>query len=195
MYIKGEKQLVDLAELVKFMISKFDEVDKDRKEKKKIINNLKGEVSYHSDKLGKMEESIDAQQQYSRRNCLLLYGIEETKGEDSENIVPEVLNNDMDLNVSMTALNRSHRIPIPKIKKKSRPIIIKFVRYYDRGDVLTNRKCLKSKGQSITESLIAFRMQKLKDKSGEHGSFNGWTDDGKIMFKNSKIMFIFSRGL
>ena len=80
MHIKGEKQLVDLAESVKFMTSKLDDMEKDRKEKEKMINNLKGEVSYLSEKVGKLEESIDAQQQYCRRNCLLLCGIEETKG-------------------------------------------------------------------------------------------------------------------
>ena len=116
MHIKGEKQLVDLAESVKFMTSKFDELEKDRKEKK-IMNHLKGEVSYPSEKLGKMEESIDARQQYYRRNCLLLHGIEETKGEGADNIVLEVLNNDMDLNISKTALDRSHRIGNPKSKK------------------------------------------------------------------------------
>ena len=62
MHIKGEKQLVDLAESVKFMTSKFDELDEDRKEKEKIISNFKGKVSYLSEKLGKLEESIDAQQ-------------------------------------------------------------------------------------------------------------------------------------
>ena len=76
MHFKSKKQLFDLAEPVKFMKSKFDELDKDQKEKKKIINNLKGKVSYHSDKLGKMEEGIDAQQQYSPRYFLSLYGIE-----------------------------------------------------------------------------------------------------------------------
>ena len=37
MHIKDEKQLVDLVESVKFMSSKFDELEKDRKEKEKII--------------------------------------------------------------------------------------------------------------------------------------------------------------
>ena len=46
MHIKGEKQLTDLAKSVKFITSsKFDELEKDRKEKEKIINNLKGEVN------------------------------------------------------------------------------------------------------------------------------------------------------
>ena len=74
-----------------------------------------------------MEESINAQQQHSRRNCLLLHGIEETKGEDTDNIVLVVLNSDMDLNISKTAPDDSHRIDNPKSKQMSRPIIIKFV--------------------------------------------------------------------
>ena len=76
------------------------------------------EVSYLSETLGKLEESIDAQQQYSRRNCLLLHGIEETKGEDTDDLVLEVRNDDMGLNISKTALDRSHRIGKPKTKKK-----------------------------------------------------------------------------
>ena len=168
------------------MTSKFDELKKDWKEKEKIINNFKGKVSYLSEKLGKLEESIDAQQQYTQRNCLLLHGIEETKGKDTDIIVPEILNDDMGLNISQTALDRSHRIGNAKTKKKSRPIIVKFGRYYDRRDVFMNKKCLKGKGKSITESLTAFRMQKLKNARDEHGFFNVWTVDGKIMFKNSE---------
>ena len=53
-------------------------------------------------------------------------------------------------------------------------------------DVFMNKKCLKGKGKSITESLTAFRMQKLKNARDEHGFFNVWTVDGKIMFKNSE---------
>ena len=123
-----------------FITSKFDELEKDQKEKEETINNLKGEVSYLSEKLGKMEKSIDAQQQYSRRNCLLLHGIEETKGEDTDDLVLEVLNDDMVLNISKTVLDRSHRIGNPKTKKKSRPIMVKFVQHYDRRDVFVNKR-------------------------------------------------------
>ena len=75
----------------------------------------------------------------------------------------------MDLNISKTALDRSQRIGNPKSTKKSRPIIVKFVRYYDRRDILLDKKCLKGKGKSITESLTAFRMQKLKNAKDKHG--------------------------
>ena len=56
----------------------------------------------------------------------------------------------------------------------------------DRRDVFMNKRYLKGKGKSITESLTAFRMQKLKNARDEHGFFNVWTVDGKIMFKNSE---------
>ena len=76
------------------MTSKFDNLGKNWKEKERIIN-LKGEVSYPSENLGKMEENIDAQQQYSRRNYFFLRVIEETKGKETGNIILEALNNDM----------------------------------------------------------------------------------------------------
>ena len=75
----------------------------------------------------------------------------------------------MDLNISKTALDRSQRIGNPKSTKMSRPIIVKFVQYYDRRDILLDKKRLKGKGKSITESLTAFRMQKLKNARDKHG--------------------------
>ena len=43
--IKGEKQLADLTESIKFMSDKFDQFEKERKEQKKVIEDLRGEVS------------------------------------------------------------------------------------------------------------------------------------------------------
>ena len=44
MQIKGDKQLAELTESVQHMADKFDEFEKDRKEKEEIINNLKEEI-------------------------------------------------------------------------------------------------------------------------------------------------------
>ena len=48
-----------------------------------------------------------------------------------------------------------------------------------------NKKCLKGKDKSITGSLTAFRMQKLKNTRDGHGFFNVWTVNVKPVFKNS----------
>ena len=47
-------------------------------------------------------------------------------------------------------------------------------------DVFMNKKCLKGKGKSITESLTAFRMQKLKNARDEHVFFLTF---GQLMIK------------
>ena len=45
MQIKKDKLLAELAESVQHMSDKFDDFEKDRKEKAGIINNLKEKVS------------------------------------------------------------------------------------------------------------------------------------------------------
>ena len=109
-----------------------------------------------------MEKSLDAYQQYSRRNCLLLHGIQQSKGEDTDIIVVEVFNNNMNLNI----LN-----PAQKVFKRLRPIIVNFFRYYDRRVVFIYKNFLKGKDKSITEILTAFRMQKPKNVRNEHDFF------------------------
>ena len=46
---------------------------------------------------------------------------------------------------------------------KSKPVIIKFVRYNDRKKVFCSRKLLKDSGVSLMDSLIVFRMKKLNN--------------------------------
>ena len=92
----------------------------------------------------------------------------------------------MDLNISKTALDRSHRIGSPKSKKKSGDqSSLNLFDIMIEQTCKRIKKCLKGKGKSITESITAFRMQKLKSARDEHGLFNALTVDGKIMFKNS----------
>ena len=71
--IKGEKQLADLSESVKFMSDKFDQFEKRRQEQKKVIEELRGEVSPLNEKLNAIAEQLNRQEQYSRQNCLLIH--------------------------------------------------------------------------------------------------------------------------
>ena len=70
---------------------------------------------------------------------------------------------------------------------KLRPIIVKYVRYNTRNTIHRNKKVLKGKGISVTESLTAKRI-KLSEKARElHGYVNVWSQDGKIMFFDKTI--------
>ena len=185
MQIKGDKHLEELTQSVKLMSDKFDEFEKDRKEKEKIINNLKQEVSILQNRVETLEKESDDHEQYSRRNCLLVHGIEEESNEDTDEVVVNMLKEKLNMEVSKKDLDRSHRIGKSNPRKK-RPIIVKFVRYNDRQKAYSNKKRLKNSGISITESLTAFRMEQLKLAREKYDFRNVWTQDGKILFKDSE---------
>ena len=88
----------------------------------------------------------------------------------------------MDLDISPGDIDRTHRIGVPS-KSRDRPIIIKFVRYMDRRSVFSNKKTLKGKNMSITESFNKIRMSTLKEARHEFGYSTVWTADGKTMYK------------
>ena len=120
---------------------------------------------------------IDRQEQYSRRNCILIHGIAENK-EENTNI--DIL----DVKIDEIDIDRSHRIGrYDKAKKKARPVIVKFARYNVRGRVFQEKQELKGTGKSITKGLTTKMIGQLDDAREKYGFNNVLSYDGKIMYK------------
>ena len=161
--IKDEKQLIDLTESINFLSDKFKEYEEDRAKKDKIIEDLKSEVDSLSTKIGKLEKLQHQQQQYSRRNCLLVHGIAEEKEEITDEVTINALNEKLDQDITLRDIDRMHRIGEHKnTTGKTRPIIVKFVRYNIRNRAFRNKKKLKGQKISITENISKKRMDKLR---------------------------------
>ena len=156
-----------------------------RKKKKKIINGLKNEVRSLKERIDLLENKSDDSEQYSRRNCLLVHGVEEQEQENTDNIVLNVIKEHLDIELSVKDLDRSHRICKSNAKSKRRPIIVKFISYNDHSEIFNNKKRLKGTGVSITESLTAERMRQLKIARDQFGFKDVWSIDGRIMYKDS----------
>ena len=93
MQLKGNKLLANLTQSVRLMSEKFDEFEKDHKEKEKIINGLTQEVNGLKERVKSLEKVSDDHEQYSRRNGLLIHGIDEDKDEVNDDIVINMLQN------------------------------------------------------------------------------------------------------
>ena len=71
------------------MISgKFEE----RREKDKIIKELRREVSDLNTTVENLENQLDHQEQCSRVNCILIHGVTETQGENNDDISLRTIN-------------------------------------------------------------------------------------------------------
>ena len=113
--IKGDKQLADLTQSVKLMSEKFDN---SKKEKGKLINSLKQEINGLKERVKSLEKVSDGHEQYSRRNCLLIYRIEEDKDEVTDDVVVNMLQDKLELEISKKDSDESHRIGKLSPRKK-----------------------------------------------------------------------------
>ena len=90
--IEGEKHVADLTEAIDFISNKFEEYDKDRKEKEERIKTLEECLSNMSKRVDSLSSQVDKQEQCLRCNCLLFHGIPENKNEKTDDICLGTLN-------------------------------------------------------------------------------------------------------
>ena len=82
----------------------------------------------------------------------------------------------MGLDILSADVDRTNQLGAPpKQSGKVRPVIVKLVWYNDQRKIYTNKKLLKGTKVSITESLTAQRVAKLKEAKEKFGFKN----DGK----------------
>ena len=86
-------------------------------------------------RVGKLESLVDRQEQYSRRNCLLVHGIEETNDENKDDLVLKSIYEKLGVDITENEIDRSHRIGRKKDGQRPRPIIVKLTRYNTRKKV------------------------------------------------------------
>ena len=95
----------------------------------------------------------------------------------------------MNQKIKPEGIDRSQRLGNPKksITAKPRPIIVKYVTYNTRNIIYRNKKVVKGKGISVTESLTAKRNCKGESKG------TAWICYKNILFfiKLSITLYIF----
>ena len=74
-------------------------------------------------RIDKLENLVDRQEQYSRRNCLLVHEIAETNKENTDGLVLKTLNEKLGINITKNETDRSHRISRKIHGQKPRSII------------------------------------------------------------------------
>ena len=118
------------------MSDKFDEFEKERQEQKKVIEELRGEVSSLNENLNGFTEQVDRQEQYSRRNCLLIHGITEGHQGNTDDLAIEIFREKLDIELTQRDLDQTHRIDKnDKRRIRPRPVIVRFILYNDRKKV------------------------------------------------------------
>ena len=132
-----------------------------------------------------LENKIDRQEQYSRRNCILIYWIGENKEENTDQQAIDFINYNLDTKIDeIDEIDRSHGMGCyDKAKKKARPIIMKFARQNVRGRVFREKRKLKGTGKSNTKSLTTKGTGELNDAREKYGFNYVWSYYGNVLYK------------
>ena len=78
--------------------------------KDEIIKNWWKRASVITQRIDKLNNSVDQQEQYLRLNCLLVHGTAEANNENMDNLVLTTINEKLDPNIAEKEIDRSHRI-------------------------------------------------------------------------------------
>ena len=158
-----------------------------------VTDGLSKDREVLQEKLHLVDGALQDQLQYSRRNMLLIHGIEETDGlEDTDSMALEVFKK-IDVPMDKSKINRSHRlgrrIKAKQDKKKSRPIIVSFTSYQEKFSVFNAKKKLKGSKTLITESLTKSRYELLQQCWETYGKDKCWSYDGRIYVAENDTKF------
>ena len=128
---------------------------------------------------------LDRQEQYSRRNCLLVDGAEEKNNKDTDPEIINIVKNDLLEGITIHDIDRTHRLGKRKPDNNvPRPINVNFTKYSVCNRIFKTKKKLKGKTVSITKSLIKIRVVELKKAREIYGFKNVCSQDGKILFSD-----------
>ena len=98
--IKGELQLVSINKTINFISKKFDEFEKERREKVEVSKYLSKKTSKMAQRIDKLENLVYRQEQNSQPNCLLVHKIVETNNENKDNLSLKTINEKLDVNIT-----------------------------------------------------------------------------------------------
>ena len=125
-----------------------------------IQNELKSAIM----KVQDLEKKMESQEQYSRRNCILIQGLKEKMNKSADDGVLKLVREELIEDILLADLDRTQRIgKKTDSSSKPPPVIVKFARYNIRAKVFKRKKKLKAKIISITESLTRYRMSVLNE--------------------------------
>ena len=147
-----------------------------------------------SNAVSKLETAVDDLEQYGRRKCLVLHGLNNRQLPSPQQQYDEFLdkiistiNGYLKLNIQSDFIDIAHLLPSKTGSSGKKPIIMKFVRSSDRNLVFRKKKLFANLGIAVTESLTKKRFALLKETQNLLGKENVWTFNGTIFgYINSK---------
>ena len=179
-----------------FIVSMIkSEVQKQTAHYEERISYLTGCVDSLSTMVTELRNEIDCQQQYSRRTSLrIVNDWKEQRGEDTDDLVVDMIQNQLNMNIDKKDIDRSHRVGKPHPRGRPRPVIVRFVSYRTKRSIYKARSALqirapRGKAKAIHEDLTKTRLKMYREAQSlksDNLVQDCWTVDGNVFVRNMR---------
>ena len=188
-----QKEMQKLQAQLEIVEGRVLELETDLKSKTALITSLQKQREIDANDITKLKRDMNDAEQYSRRNCLRLYGIPENSTEDTDQVMLDLAAEKLKIKLQRHEIDRSHRVGALRSTSRSgtetrpspRPIIVKFTTYRTRNMVLRNRRQLKGSRIGIEEDLTAANrilLNKAKEEVKNNDKLSAaWSSDGRVI--------------
>lgn len=182
----------ELLRSLEFTQNEVDSIKTENTLLKEELSNLKTELIKETDteeKINKIYDRLDYQEDYSRRNNLRFDGLEEKPNEsweETQEKVQRLLREKM--NIGQVELERAHRVGPRSVAGTARPrtIVARFARFADRQQAIKKSSMLKNTHIYINEDLCESSVQARKAQLPEMRKARA---EGKIAyFSHTKLV-------
>ena len=92
---------------VKDLVTRVNELESFKAVNEQVSLELKSENKRLQERLDNLSNAIDDQEQRNRNNCLLLHGVEEMDGENTDDVVLKIINERLELPIVLENIHRA----------------------------------------------------------------------------------------
>ena len=145
---------------VQVLSTRVNELESFKAVNEQVTPELKTENKRLQVRLGNLPDVVDDHEHRNINICLLLHGVEEMDGENTDDMVLKIINERLELPMVLENIQRSHRLGPRNASRntrqnptKPRAIIFRFRDLRARQSVFYKKKMLQGTGISITENL------------------------------------------
>ena len=105
-----QQEITKLSKQVDVNESKIMTLLIENDSKSKLISNMEKQISHQADQISSLQRSSVDAEQYSRRNCLRVFGIPESANENTDTAILELAKEKLGIQLNLCDLDRSHRV-------------------------------------------------------------------------------------
>ena len=192
-----ESQLSKVIDRIEKCEAQIMDLEITMNHKSKEVTKLKEQVQSQAEAISVLQTNTNNLEQYSRRNCVLVFGVKEEVNEKTDDIICNIASRHLGISLTKGDIDRSHRVQTRRQNKEENtkhgqkgrskrtppalPIIVKFTSYRVRSAVLSSRRKLKGTGIGIDENLTRQNAELLRTAKATPGVISAWSSDGRIL--------------